>query len=198
MGGRAIRGTDRSGVAPVIGFGMLACVLLGFVAQTKGTDMNPKVVQQQAFTVVGIAARTNNAKEASSGGLIGRQWQRLFSEGLWQAIPNKVDDNIVALYTDYATDANGDYTYVLGARVTKAENVPAGMAAKNVSGGRYAVFTSERGPTQQVVVATWKRIWSTPKDVLGGDRTYKTDFEVYDQRARNAADAVVDVYVGIR
>jgi predicted transcriptional regulator YdeE len=33
---------------------------------------------------------------------------------------------------------------------------------------------------------------------LGGDRTYKSDYEVYDQRAQNPTDAVVDLYVAVR
>jgi predicted transcriptional regulator YdeE len=41
-------------------------------------------------------------------------------------------------------------------------------------------------------------VWATPKSALGGDRTYKTDFEVYDQRAQNPADSVVDLYIAVR
>ena len=164
----------------------------------KETDMNPKAVQQRAFTVVGIAARTSNAKERTSEGLIGKQWERLMRDGLLAEIPNKADGNIVAVYTEYSSDKDGEYTYVLGARVTNAESIPAGMVAKKVPAGRYALFTSEKGPAQKVVVEMWQRVWATPKSALSGDRTYKADFEVYDERAQNPADAVVDLYVGIR
>jgi predicted transcriptional regulator YdeE len=78
------------------------------------------------------------------------------------------------------------------------ESVPAGMTVKKVPAGRYAVFTSERGPVEKVVVEMWRRVWETPKNALGGDRTYRADFEVYDQRAQNPADAVVDLYVAVR
>ena len=164
----------------------------------KETDIYPKAVQQEAFTVVGIAARTSNAKEGTAEGVIGKQWQRLMKEGLLAEIPNKADGNIVAVYTEYASDKDGEYTYVLGARVTNAESIPAGMVAKKLPAGRYALFTSEKGAVQKVVVEMWQRVWSTPKSALGGDRTYKADFEVYDQRAQNPADAVVDLYVGVR
>lgn len=164
----------------------------------KARNVNPKAVQQQAFTVVGITARTSNAKEKTPEGRIGKQWERLMREGLLAEIPNKADGNIVAVYTEYASDKDGEYTYVLGARVTNAESIPVGMVAKKVPAGRYAVFTSEKGPVQKTVVEMWQRVWSTPKSALGGDRTYKADFEVYDQRAQNPADAVVDLYVGVR
>jgi predicted transcriptional regulator YdeE len=161
-------------------------------------EMNPKAVQQEGFTVVGISVRTNNAEQMTPQRPIGKQWERLFKEGVLAAIPNKSDGSVVALYTEYASDKDGDYTYLLGARVTKVESVPAGMVAKNVAAGRYAVFTSERGPVQKIVVEMWQRVWATPKSVLGGDRTYKADFEVYDQRAQNPTDAVVDLYISVR
>jgi predicted transcriptional regulator YdeE len=164
----------------------------------KGTDTNPRAVQQEGFTVVGIAVRTSNAEQMTDARPIGKQWERFFKEGVLAAIPNKADGNILALYTEYASDKDGEYTYVLGARVTKVESVPDGMVAKNIPAGRYAVFTSERGPVQKVVVEMWRRVWATPKSELGGDRTYKADFEAYDQRARNPADSVVDLYVAVR
>ena len=177
----------------------IAVCSLGAISEMKREgDVNPKVVQQAGFTVVGIAVRTNNAEQMTPQRPIGKQWERLFKEGVLAAIPNKSDGSIVALYTEYASDKDGDYTYLLGARVTKVESVPAGMVAKNVAAGRYAVFTSERGPVQKIVVEMWQRVWATPKSVLGGDRTYKADFEVYDQRAQNPTDAVVDLYISVR
>jgi len=92
----------------------------------------------------------------------------------------------------------GEYSYLLGARVTKVENVPTGMLVKTVPAGKYAVFTSERGPVQKVVVEMWQRVWATPKGAPGGDRSYKADFEVYDQRAQNPAASVVDLYVAVK
>jgi len=171
---------------------------VGFSEIQKETDMNPKVVQRDGFTVVGIAVRTSNAEQMTPARPIGKQWERLMGEGLLAAIPNKEDGKIVAVYLEYTSDKHGEYIYLLGARVTKAENLPTGMVAKKVPAGRYAVFTSERGPVQKVIVDLWRRVWATPKNELGGDRTYKADFEVYDERARNPTDAVVDLFIGIR
>jgi predicted transcriptional regulator YdeE len=181
-----------------IALAIVMCAVFTFSGMKKETDMNPKTVQQEGFTVVGIAVRTSNAEQMTPERPIGKQWERFFKEGVLAAIPNKEDGNIVALYTEYASDKDGEYTYVLGARVTKMESVPAGMVAKNVPAGRYAVYTSERGPVQNVVVEMWRRVWATPKSALGGDRTYKADFEVYDQRAQNPVDSVVDLYIAVR
>jgi predicted transcriptional regulator YdeE len=182
----------------VIAAAVVMCSMAASSEAQKGSDMNPRAVQQDEFTVVGIAVRTSNAEQMTPERPIGKQWERLFKEGVLAAIPNKADGNIVALYTEYASDKDGEYTYVLGGRVTKVESVPAGMVVKNVPAGRYAVFTSEKGPVQKVVVEMWQKVWATPKSALGGDRTYKADFEVYDQRAKNPADSVVDLYVSVR
>ena len=177
---------------------MATCSIFALSEMKKETEMNPRAVQQDGFTVVGIAVRTSNAEQMTEARPIGKQWERLFKEGVLAAIPNKADGNIVAVYTEYAGDKDGEYTYLLGARVTKVEKLPDGMTVKNVPAGRYAVFTSERGPVQKVVVEMWRRVWETPKNALGGDRTYRADFELYDQRAQNPADAVVDLYVAVR
>lgn len=159
--------------------------------------MNPRVEQQEGFTMVGISVRTSNAKERQES-QIGKQWGRLMQENLLATIPQRADHHTIAVYTDYASDANGEYTFVLGARVNQADAVPAGMVVKRVMPGRYAVFTSERGPVQQVVVGTWMRIWNTPRTAPGGERAYKTDFELYDERAQNPAETVMEIHIGIR
>lgn len=168
------------------------------LAQTKTSEASPKMENLEAFTVVGIAERTNNAKEAGPDGIIGKQWGRFFRERVAAKIPNRTDENIVAVYTDYASDVNGDYTFLIGARVTKAESLAEGLVAKTVPAGRYAVFTSERGQVQKVVVDTWKHVWATHQRELGGERAYQADFELYDQRAQNPADAVMEIHVGIK
>jgi predicted transcriptional regulator YdeE len=179
---------------------VIICCIVATPETKKETDTNPnpRAVEQDGFTMVGIAVRTSNAEQGTPERPIGKQWERLFKDGVLAAIPNKADLDIVALYTEYASDKDGEYTHVLGARVTKVESVPAGMVAKNVPAGRYALFTSERGAVQKVVVDMWQKVWATPKSALGGDRTYKSDYEVYDQRAQNPADAVVDLYVAVR
>ena len=163
-----------------------------------GDTLNPKVVERDAFTVVGIAARTSNAREMTADGIIGKQWERLMQEGLLAKIPNKADQNIVAVYTDYASDHNGEYTFVLGARVKSNQDLPAGMVAKKVPAGKFAVFTSEKGSAAKVVPETWMKINSLPHSAAGGDRVYRADYEIYDERAADPANGQVDVYVRIK
>ncbi len=160
--------------------------------------MEAKIAKVAEFTVIGISARTSNAKEMTADGVIGKQWARLMQEYLLSKIPNKVDKNIVAIYTDYASDKNGEYTYVLGAKVNSDSDVPAGMVKKKIPAGRYAVFTSDKRPAPKVVPELWMRINSLSNSVPGGNRVYGADFEVYDERAADPQNIQMDVYVGIR
>jgi len=118
-------------------------------------------------------------------------------EGLLQKIPNRADANLIALYTDYASDKVGDYSFVLGAKVTDGRHVPLGMVLKRIPAGRYAVLTSDKGPVNVVVPSAWKRIWSMSREELGGERAYKADYEVYDQRATDPQNAQVEIRVGL-
>jgi predicted transcriptional regulator YdeE len=160
--------------------------------------LTPKTTTEKGFMVVGVSARTSNAKEASGEGVIGKQWDRFMKEGLLGKIPDKVDSEIVVVYSDYESDANGAYDYTIGAKVNSISKIPPRMVAKKVPAGRYAVFTSEKGFVGKVVPETWSRIWDVPKSVMGGDRAYQADFEIYDQRAADREHAQVDIYVGIK
>jgi len=175
-------------------FLLICCALAG------GEDrMNtPAVKKVEGFTVIGIASRTNNAREMTGDGVIGKQWARLFQEQLLNKIPGKADSNIIAVYTDYASDHNGDYTFVLGAKVNAEPQPPAGMVAVKIPEGKFAVFATEKGPAAKVVPAAWQHINGLPKSAAGGDRTYKADFEIYDERAADPQNSQVDIYIGIR
>ncbi len=155
--------------------------------------MTPDIVDYAGFVVIGIAARTSNAREMSGDGVIGKQWGRFVQENLLAQIPNKLDSAILAVYTDYASDQDGEYTFVIGARVRAGSEAPAGVVAKSVPAGRYAVFVSEHGPVGEVVMKTWLRVWAA-----GIDRAYRADYEVYDERSGDPGNAVVEVRVGVR
>lgn len=157
-----------------------------------------KIVTLETFDIIGIKCRSSNANEASGKGCIGQQWEHLMSEGLLRKIPDRADNNIVAVYMEYASDKDGDYTYILGAKVKPGTAAPPGMAKTTVQAGRFAVFTSDKGPVQEVVRANWKRVWGLPKWQPGGDRLYQSDFELYDERAADPKHAEMDIFIRVR
>jgi predicted transcriptional regulator YdeE len=126
-----------------------------------------------------------------------RQWQKFFEEGILHKIPNKIGSNIYARYTDYASDRNGEYSFVIGAMVKKGTIAPDGMVLKTVAGGRFAVLNSDQGLLPKIVPGVWREIWKL-EDEKELRRTYNTDFEIYDQRSQDPQNAQVDLYVGIK
>jgi predicted transcriptional regulator YdeE len=149
------------------------------------------------FAVIGIEARTTNSKEATAEGIIPKQWQKFFQEGILDKIPDKSGQNVYALYTDYVGGRNGEYSFVIGAMVKDGTAAPDGMVAKHVSAGQFAVIASEKGPLPKVVPAAWQAVWKMEDDGKL-KRSYRTDFEIYDHRARDPQNAQVDIYVGLK
>src|SRR5277367_6083013 len=105
-----------------------------------------KVEEQKAFHVIGLAVRTNNKAEATGQGEIPKLWQRSMQQGTANKIPNRADQNLIVVNTDYESDQNGEYTYLIGARVTSTADVPAGLTLKEIPAGLYALLESEKGP----------------------------------------------------
>ena len=164
-----------------------------------GAAVEPKIVEQPQFSVIGIQVRTSNAKEATGGGAIPKQWDRFFREGIADKIPDKVDSTINAIYTNYASDHNGEYDFIIGMKVSSLSDVPPGMVAQQVPSGRFAVIASAKGPVAQVVPQAWHRVYRLDDNKqLGGARAYNADFELYDQRSQNPEDSQVDLYVGLK
>jgi predicted transcriptional regulator YdeE len=174
-------------------------ILVAFTSYVWGGVTQMRTVDQKEFSIIGISTRTNNAQEAAGNGVIAKQWEKFYKEGILDKIPNKADTHIYVVYSDYASDRNGDYSYLIGAKVSAPSTVPSGMVARTVFSGKYAVVTSEQGPIPKIIVEAWQRIWDLEDQAkLGGQRAYKTDFEVYDQRARNPQDSQIDIQIGLK
>jgi predicted transcriptional regulator YdeE len=170
---------------------------LGTGALAAGGMMSPKIVEMDAFTLIGIEARTSNSKSGQAR--IGELWERFFKEGIFDRIPNKLDASIYALYTDYESNRDGEFSLVIGARASASALAPVGMVKKSIPSGKYAVLGSAKGPVAKVVPEAWKQIWNLEDSSgLGGSRTYRADFELYGPLSRDPNHAEVDLYVGIR
>jgi predicted transcriptional regulator YdeE len=159
--------------------------------------MKPKPTEEAEFAVIGIEARTNNTQESGADGAIPKQWQRLFIEGVLNRIPGKLDQSIVAVYTNYASDWNGDYTYILGAKVKPGTKAPDGMVTVMLPTGKYVEFESARGPGQEVVPEVWKRIWTYFQEPGNPARAYKSDFERY-EGPQDPNKVQAHIFIGVK
>jgi predicted transcriptional regulator YdeE len=184
-------------LACVFSFALVVTCTLTAISLQAEDAMKPKPSEQAAFDVIGIEVRTNNAQEATSGGAIPQQWQRLYMQGVLDRIPARLDQSVVAVYTSYASDWNGDYNYILGARVKPGAKPPAGMVSVSVPAGQYVEFTSARGPAPQVVPGLWKEIWAYFHQPGNPARAYKADFEVYEDMS-DPNNVQMKIYIGVK
>ena len=126
-------------------------------------------------------------------------WQKFFQDGVAGKIPSKNGRTIYAVYTDYASDRNGEYSFVIGMKVQPGSRPPAGMVLKEIPASDYAQATTDLGPVSKVVPEAWARLWLLEKKAqLGGKRAYRADFEVYDERATDPQNSEVDLFVGLK
>jgi predicted transcriptional regulator YdeE len=161
-----------------------------------GASMSKQVVDQP-FYVAGYQVRTTNAAEASGESKIGPLWQRFMQENLAARIPNRADAAFTVVYSNYASDETGAYDYLLGARVTSVDHLPAGMSWKKVELATYAIILTDKGQLPSVLQATWDRIWHMSAGELGGKRAFATDYEIYDKRTEDSQNAQVEIHIGL-
>ncbi len=149
------------------------------------TKLNP-------FWVIGVSVRTTKKNEKFAKD-IPALWDTFTADETMHKIPNKLEDTIYAIYTDYESDHTEAYTMILGCRVENLDAIPEGMTGVQVQKSTYSRFTAKGDITQGVIYDKWVNIWETDLD-----RTYSTDFEVYGEEAKNPKDAEVDIFIAIK
>lgn len=149
-------------------------------------------IQVEDFNVIGITVRTENN---NGRGLIdiGGLWARFMTENILSQIPNKIDNTIYSIYTDYESDYTGLYTTILGCKVSSLDSIPSGFVGRSFASGKYNRYVAKGNILTGLVADAWKNIWS-----LKIDRSYIYDFEVYGTNAQNPLDAEVEIYIGVK
>ena len=146
------------------------------------------LAEVESFDIIGISIITDNEKGTND---INALWERFFKESIGQFVPNKTDDVIYAVYSDYEGDHEKPYRLTIGYRVN-GEETPETMHRVNVKSQEYAVM-SAAGKQPDALIETWKAIWSST-DL---PRSYTTDFEVYGPRFFEDGINEVLVHIGI-
>jgi predicted transcriptional regulator YdeE len=161
--------------------------------------MANQVYQLEEIKLVGLSTRTSNALEMNpETAQIGRIMTEFFTSGVQEEIQmRKNPGTIFAIYTNYESDANGEYTYFLGQEVSNFDNIPNNLETLTIPKQSYVKFTSEPGPMPNVCINMWQDIWKMTPVELGGKRAYIADFEIYDARSSDPMNTVLDIYIGI-
>jgi predicted transcriptional regulator YdeE len=138
------------------------------------------IVHMEAFTVMGREARTSNARESSGQGVIGQLWTKMSPD---LGTP-------VAVYSEYASNRDGEYNYMLGVEIGFNETVPLQFSRRDTEEGDYVCLEGEGPVTPELVVGLWRQIWALEESGKLA-RAYKTDFEIYKGNG-------LELYVGVK
>lgn len=149
-------------------------------------------VKVDSFNVIGISVRTTN-ENGQAGKDIPLLWEKMIRENILNSIPNRVDNTIYSIYTDYEKDHTRPYTTVLGCKVENLENIPEGMTGYSFNGGDYIKFITKGDPSKDLVINEWMKIWG-----MDLDRLFTADFEVYGEKAQNPSDTEVDIFIAVK
>jgi predicted transcriptional regulator YdeE len=156
--------------------------------KSQGVSMNYVIEHQKEKFFIGLELRTDN-KECSLA--MPAHKDRFFNEDTLSRIPNKINGDILALYTDYEGDETQPYSWILGCEVSNLDQVPEGLIGKIIPESRYAVFTTQ-GEFPQGLITAWQTIWKSNLP-----RSYTSDFELYRSDFDPQQNPEVKVYIAI-
>ena len=163
--------------------------------------MEKTKINKSEIKLVGISVRTSYDQELDKmKGNIFPCVQRYYHSALYEKISNrKRPGTTFCAYTEYDSDYKGAYTYFIGEEVTAFDSSLLEGFQKLVSPKQQSVkFTTGPAPMPDVIVNAWKEIWEMTPEDLGGKRSYDTDFEIYDERASDHQNIILDIYIGIK
>lgn len=166
-----------------------------------GFVMEPKFVSLESFFVVGVGAPfiCISSPEKNNDVVIPALWESFLSGA--KEVEYKRGAKHVGVceaITLPATKRHPDeFFYTAGVEVTRLENIPKGMIAKEILAGKYAVFT-HKGKLEKLQ-HTIDYIYSSWLSRSGNELRDAPDLEVYDDRFKPDSDeSEFDLYIPIR
>ena len=146
----------------------------------------------KTFNVIGISVRTTN-ENGQAAQDIPELWNNFMTNGIADKIPNKIDNSLYCIYTDYEKDHTRPYTTILGCKVSSLQTIPDGMVGKNFEETTYTKIVAKGNILQGMVFNEWTKIWNSNLN-----RTFTADFELYGEKAQNPENAEVDIFIAIK
>ena len=146
--------------------------------------------KKNKFRLVGINLenKTTNENNQSSTDC-GNLWQKFEREKIFELIPNKLTNEIYAVYFDYEKDETKPFSYFIGCQVDNNTDVPNGLNDLLLPAQNYLKVTA-KGVMTGCITEAWQKIWKS--DIK---RSFAIDFEVYDERSKDWNDAELDIYI---
>ena len=140
--------------------------------------MKYEIVELEEKVVTGIKIKTTN-QDGKAIQDIGMTWQKLFANGIYEKIPNKVNGKTIGLYTEYEGDYTKPYTFIAGVEVSTKVQMSEEIESIIIPKGKYAKFVII-GDVQNSVGKSWQEIWN-----MNLKRKYTCDFEEYQNNSED-------------
>lgn len=140
------------------------------------------------FSVVGLSMMTSNETASEE---INALWQNFFEQSIGQDVPNRVDDVIYAVYSDYEGDHTKPYRLTIGYKIKGAPQIKDHLHHVEVQSADYAMMGAI-GEQPKALIETWTAVWQSDLD-----RKFETDFEVYGKRFFEEGVHEVLVAIGV-
>ena len=147
----------------------------------------------KGFKIIGISARTTNKNNQASRDL-SKLWERFYSKEVFASIPNKISNDILAVYTDYKSDYTDEYTAIIGVQVSKLDNIPDGLIAREFGAENFQKYIA-KGEMPNAVIDTWIDIWRRDIEL---NRKYTYDFEIYKEKSPKGEELEVEIFIAIK
>ncbi|MFA9240351.1 MAG: GyrI-like domain-containing protein [Candidatus Paceibacteria bacterium] len=146
-----------------------------------------KVTRVKKLMIAGLSTVTNNELEMSEeNGKIALLWEEYFAKDIYKKTFDKANsDFMYGVYSDYESDASGNYKVTVGVEVTKPKN------AIVIEDKKYLVF-KKQGELPMVVVELWEEIWDYFEKNSEYARAFEVDFEKY------AKEDEIEIFVSIK
>jgi predicted transcriptional regulator YdeE/DNA-binding transcriptional MerR regulator len=142
-----------------------------FITQYKEkSEMEPKFVRKEAFTVVGMLYHGKNEKDE-----IPQLW-RAFGPRMGE-VQHIARPDVVYGVCDEFEESSGTFKYVAGFEVDSAADIPQGMVSWEMPAQEYAVFSC----TIPTISETYQYVHETWLPGSGYQRAAGPDFEFYNE-----------------
>lgn len=169
-----------------------------------GIIKEPIIVQKSSFYVAGYALHTSY-EENKQVSEIRAFWNNFGIDGLEQKIYDIVQpldhgEYCISFPPDYSTN---EFTYVIGVKPDKLNNLPPDLFVGEVPEATYAVFTTPRASYAKnqfanAIRGTWRYIYEIWFPNSGYELAEgKVEYEFYDERCHEEVGAVMEIYIPI-
>lgn len=150
-------------------------------------------IEKEQFTLAGLqlegkTTNQNNQSDTDCGNL----WQRFEQERILDFIPNKINNEIYAVYYAYEKDETAPFSYFIGCKVKANTTVPKNLYLLEIPSQNYCKVTA-KGAMTGCITKAWEQIWSSNMN-----RKFGFDFEIYDERSHDWKHAEVDIFISMK